>query len=345
MPAIADLVQAVVSLIPLLAIGAFLAWAIMVFLTARRLAHPPRRGYGSQVARGLPGDPSELARPLDFREWTLKQFYNAPVWEITGENPDGPVLIFTHGWGHARHDILERLDAVRDLVSAVVAWDLPAHGDHPGRRSMLGASEWLGVEQLISKMHCEDLDAKEEELEALGDWDDLDDDFDRHPEPGSPRIILWGWSMGAGISIEAATEAPNRVSGVIAEAAYALPITPARNVLRLARLPHRLTLRPALFLLGLSRAKGPTWVGFNRRDLASDLKQPLLVLHGSEDEVSPVEDGRAIAAAAPDATLIEIESAHHRDLWTDPHASESARAVRDFIATIAAAGPHTTIHS
>lgn len=299
MPTDQPLIANLLGLLPLLSIGAVSAWTLMVVMTARRLARPPRRGYGSQLARNLPGDPSELPDPLVFEQWTLAD--GSPVWDITGKSPTGPVIIFTHGWGHARHNILERIESVSSIASRVLAWDLPGHGESPLRRCLLGASEHEQLSELIDKAKAEN----------------------------PSGIVLWGWSMGAGISIESALE--RDVSGVIAESAYAVPVTPARNVLSLARLPHRFTLLPALWLLGSRRSKGISWNGFDRVDLASRIGCPLLVLHGSEDEVSPIEDGRAIASSTPAATLREIQGGHHRDLWREPFRSQAQSAVEQFL--------------
>lgn len=38
-----------------------------------------------------------------------------------------------------------------------------------------------------------------------------------------------------------------------------------------------------------------------------------MILHGTRDEVIPVTMGRALAAAAPGAALVEIPSASHND--------------------------------
>ena len=61
---------------------------------------------------------------------------------------------------------------------------------------------------------------------------------------------------------------------------------------------------------------------------------PLLVLHGTEDEVCPVQDGRAIAAAVPGgrAKIVEVAGASHNNLWTDERfIPVCAGAVAEFV--------------
>ena len=291
------------ELLWLLSLGLGIAWLVVVALTIRTLTHPPRRGYGSALARGLPGDPSELAQPASFDSWTL-QFGRCRAWDIAGNDPVGCVIIASHGWGRSVQDALARFDAVRNACSRFIAWDMPGHGDSPGSVA-LGATEWRGISELLE-----------------------------HLEAENRPIVLWGWSMGAGISIIAAAVSGPRVSGVIAESPYALPITPARNVLRWSGLPHRATLWPALTLIGL-RQGNPFWHGFDRVELARRVAAPLLVLHGSEDVISPPEDGRRIAAAAPHGHFAEIRGGTHNGLWRDSESAEPCReAVLSFLSRI-----------
>ena len=132
-----------------------------------------------------------------------------------------------------------------------------------------------------------------------------------------------------------------RGGGGIAEAPYRLPLTPARNVMRLNHLPYRLNLPVAMGLVGLRLGVGAGWrrgqdgVGFDRAAHAARLGCPLLVIHGSEDEISPIEDGRAIASAAPAGEIVEVEGAGHNDLWAEEGWVEvCAGAMRGFVGRV-----------
>ena len=307
----------------LLAAGLGASLAAGAVHTARVLTRPPRRTFSWAVSRSLPSSPAELRSPerpdgYPFETWAFRsRGLDLPVWDIRGDDPAGPTIIFTHGWGDSRITSLPRVPHLVNLCSRLLLWDLPGHGDSPGRCS-LGASE----------------------------TDDLLALIDHIAGPDSAPAILHGFSLGAGISIDAAvrnTAPPGGIAAVVAEAPYRIPIVPARNVLRAAGLPWRLTLPPAMAWAGLRSGHGLSWITerygtrFDRARLAADLPVPLLVLCGDLDAVSPPDDARAIAAAAPHSTLELIPGAAHLNLWTDPaHAQRCAAAVRRFLARAAA---------
>ncbi|RMH29319.1 MAG: alpha/beta hydrolase [Planctomycetota bacterium] len=291
--------------------GLVVLLAAMTLWTIRRLRRPPRRTYASAVARGQPGDPSELPTPRQFRSWSLGvtlggRALELPVWDIAGDDPAGPVAICTPGWGDSRIGALPRLDALAPVCSRVLAWDPPGQGEAPGRCD-LGTREHLALGALIESL--------------------TDDARDR-------GVILFGWSLGAGAAIVGAASRADDASvlAVIAEAPYRLPTTPARNVVRLAGMPWTPNGPAAFAILGTTLGVGPAWRGFDRAEHAARLRCPLLVLHGTADAVCPIDDGRAIAKAAPAGVLIAIEGADHNDLWTDARfRPQCVRAVADFI--------------
>ncbi|MEL7483112.1 MAG: alpha/beta hydrolase [Planctomycetota bacterium] len=292
----------VIGLVQLLGIGLVVAWAGVVVYTARSLGRVPRYTYASAVARGRPGDPSELDRPAAFEEWRIGA-WDCRVWTIEGDDPGGPVVVMTHGWSRSGIAALVRFEALRGSVSKMVVWDLPGHGESGGR-CLLGAGEACALVEIVERV-------------------------------GGP-VALYGWSMGAGVSIEAAvTLGADVVRGVVAEAPYALPVTPARNVMREMGVPWRFTLRPALLLAGLTRPRGPLWRGFDRRAMAAGLGVPVLVVHGDADEICPVEDGEAIASAASRGEFVRVEGGTHDGLWVDESTRERmAEVVISFLRRI-----------
>lgn len=305
------------GLLILLGAGLALAWALGVAHTVRMLTRPPRRNTGWAVAKSLPSDPAEAGAP-SFETWTFRsRGLDLPAWEVPGECPDGPVIIITPGWGESRAVMLRTLGGLGRHASRVILWDPPGHGEAPGRCS-LGQQE---PEDLLALVR------------ALG--------FE------AGRVVLYGFSLGAGVCIAAAardgTDSP--IAAVIAEAPYRAPLTPARNVMRAMRLPHALTLRPALLLLGLRLGAGADFGrndggGFDRAAHSARLRRPLLVLHGERDAVSPPEDGERIAGAAPQGELCTVPDADHLDLWSLPAAREQTeRAVADFLSRVRRAEP------
>lgn len=308
----------IVGLTQLLLVGLLLAFLWSVAWTIWRLTHPPRRTYASALARGRPGDPSELAAApggdrRTFTSWSLRtgDGLDLPVWEMPGDDPAGPVLILTHGWGDSRIGALTRVQPLLRVVSRAVMWDLRGHGDAPGT-SRLGTREVDDLCALIAQVTAGGRDTPE-------------------------HVVLFGWSLGAGISIGAAAREPRSVVQVIAEAPYRIAITPARNVLRGMGLPRGLSARVAFWLLGLDFGVGPSWRGFDRAALASRLRVPLLVIHGDMDDVCPLEDARAINEAASRGEIVEVRGAGHHSLWTTPTMTDQ------FLARVLAALGSTSI--
>lgn len=289
-----------IGLAELLGAGLAVVIVAVVWFTAHRLRHPPRKTEAWAASRRVPADPGELDPPRSFRgsEVTLDRF-DVPVWEIDGDDPEGPAVILTPGWGDSRLGALARLTAITPWASTVIAWDPPGLGATPGACG-LGVSEPALLAELAEHV-------------------------------GSGRaVVLFGWSLGAGVSL-AAAERSRGVSAVIAESPYRRAATPARNVLRAAALPYRINLPVALALVGTRLGIGPWWRGFDRAAIAARVRVPVLVIHGSADTVSPPADGRDIADAAPLGALVEIDGAGHNDLWTDAGFSSTAtRAVSEF---------------
>ncbi len=295
------------GLIQLLVAGLVAAIIVSTLHTARSLIRPPRRTYAWAVARRVPGDPSELEPSRSYEVFTFRGTRSdLPAWRIPGDNPQGPTVVMTHGWGSSRIGGLKRLAAVLPQAREAVLWDLPGHGESPGT-ARLGTDEHRDLAALLDTLSPTD-----------------------NPVP----IVLFGWSLGAGVSIRAAAEDAGHhdIRAVIAEAPYIHAPTPARGVIRLRGLPHTVNLPLAMMLLGARLGVGPRWAGFARDRHAARLGTiPLTVIHGESDPVCPIADGRAIAdAAPPHARLVTIPHGGHNNLWTDPALEPQARsAVED----------------
>jgi pimeloyl-ACP methyl ester carboxylesterase len=244
-----------------------------------------------------------------FAEWTVThRGATLPVWDITGDDPTGPVLVFSHGWGDSRIGALSRVQALAPHASRLIAWDMPGHGDASGMCT-LGTHE---VDALLALLRQLASSRANEE---------------------APRVVLFGWSLGAGVSIAAAAKVavaggagPQgvRVVGVIAESPYRDAATPARNVLEMQRLPQRSNLAAALWCIGVDAGVGGSLVrraaAFDRAVHAAALREqgvPVLIIQGEADPISPLGDASEIASAA-NATLHVVAGAGHFGLWTDP---------------------------
>lgn len=275
------------GLAQLLLIGLLLAAGLLVAMMFHRLRHPPRRGYAWAVARGVPGDPAELAVPRAFEAITVpidELGHHCAAWSITGDDPRGPVIIYTPGWGDAKIKVLERLPAMAPIASSILAWDPPGHGESPG-------ACWLGAKEPAMIQHIA-----------------------RACVPEGKPVILWGHSLGGGAALAAGAGCPQAIA-VVAEAPYRLPPTPAERVMKQAGLPWAGVGPIAYAMLGLRVGAGVRWNGFDRAVHAEKLSIPLLVVHGDQDSICPIGDGKAIASAAPRGELLVIPEGRHNDLW------------------------------
>ncbi len=325
------------GLATLLLIGLLIVWVVVAVRIGWVLTHPPRRTLAFALAKGWSASPAELPAsfggPRAFEEWSFRSPAlggDIPVWDIACDGgPSAPVVIFTPGWGESRLHGLLRMGAWLPVASRVILWDLPGHGEAPGT-CRLGASEHESLLELIARVY--------------------------DSAPGSP-IVLHGFSLGAGVSIVAAALArerlPGVMRGVIAEAPYRVPQTPARAVLGHNGLMLPLALAAAQGPLGLWWGHGLAWFTrasaprFDRCVWAARLASPaggaaspvpMLVIHGERDDVCPLDDSRAIAAAGPSPErLVVVPGASHLDLWTLDAAREACTAaVSAFVAAFRA---------
>lgn len=329
------------SLLILLLIGLILAWAAALAYTCWVLSCPPRRTFAYALTRNIPSDPSGVllasdrdpitalashnrevqppAHAIDFASWTFKsRGRDLPVWDVPGLNPNGPTVIVSHGWSDSRVVALRTLPALLPHSRRIVLWDMPGHGEAPGVCS-LGTRE---VEDLLVLVQT---------VREGG--------AHNQEETGDPPIILYGSSLGAGVSIAAAA-ADTHVRAVVAEAPYRFPIVPARNVMRFMALPGggRAILPVVMGILGLRWGHGLSWCRapwskrFDRASLAALLHCPLLVIHGENDPVCPSAGGQQIAEAAREAKMVLVPGAAHNNLWTEPiFVEQCTAALRDFL--------------
>ena len=112
------------------------------------------------------------------------------------------------------------------------------------------------------------------------------------------RTVLVGFSLGSGV----ATQMAHR--GLGARLILLAPYTSISDIAArmLPMFPTRLLLRDR----------------FDSFAVAPEVKMPVLIVHGTEDEVVPFALGRALAPRFPNARFEPVEGAHHMDMVMMP---------------------------
>jgi fermentation-respiration switch protein FrsA (DUF1100 family) len=125
----------------------------------------------------------------------------------------------------------------------------------------------------------------------------------------SGRIIVHGESLGTAVAVDLGTRRP--CAGLILEA-------PLRSVSAIAA--------------GILPVLGPALVhGFDSEAKIAKIRAPLLVIHGTQDDIVPYSHGQAIFAAAPEPkSFWSVEGAHHNDLIVEAAARGYRSRLRDF---------------
>ncbi len=116
------------------------------------------------------------------------------------------------------------------------------------------------------------------------------------PEVDPRTIILWGTSLGGAVATDVATKRP--VAGLVLESTF----TSTKDVARI--------LYPYLPVGAFMRSR------FDTIDKIKTLRLPVLVMHGSLDEILPIGLGSQLFTAAMDPKeFYEIVGARHNDTF------------------------------
>jgi len=264
-----------------LALILFILWGAMAI--AWDATHPPRKGFAWALATQRPCSPESL-------HWKSQQTtlpgldgVPCPAWRIEGGGTESaPMLLMVHGWGRSRWDSLARLPMLLACVREAWLPDLPAHGEHVGRRSWVGVREPQAIEAMLQRMH------------------------ERDP---TRKIVVMGHSLGAGVALRGAARAAAHglpIAGVIMLSPYRDLRSPIPARLALRALPVHPFAPLALFFL---RAIGCMDAPLEHD--ASTIDLPTLIVACQEDCISPAIDATVIADAMPHATLLLLPGDRH----------------------------------
>lgn len=226
----------------------------------------------------------------------------APAWKFAPTEASATSDIWAihiHGMGGTRAGALRSVPVANRLgyTSLVVSFrndrEAPAAADV---RYMLGQTEWLDVEAAVKF--------------AVGE--------------GARQIVLFGWSLGGSIALRLAdlSAYSGHVSGLILDA----PVMDWTRTLisnaRASGLPGPV----ASLGLGLMRSKAFLWItglaepldfqSLNWVGRVSEIRKPVLLLHGRGDLSTPFEVSQLTAKLRPDLIHLEpFEVAGHSQEW------------------------------
>lgn len=175
------------------------------------------------------------------------------TWGMPPLRPDAPVVLYLHGNAGNLDNRRRRLGYLADLGWGALMIEWRGYGGNPGQPSEAGLMR--------------DARAALAALQAEGH--------------APARILVWGESLGTGVAVALAAEAPDAVGGVLLE----LPFT---SLVDLARLHMPWLPFPSLLL----RDRFDSLAAIGR------ITVPMLMLAGEEDRLTPPAMAAALAAAA-----------------------------------------------
>lgn len=285
-------------------------------ILGHRVHHPTKHRDGYALARNLPLEPAELHLDFDEETFVFPDKTSSLLWTIHGHQASHPVLIVTHGWNESRFDVLGRLIHLWPMLvercSAIIVYDVRAHGESTAKLCTLAAREQADLVYLTREMQA------------------------RYPHR---PIVLYGFSMGGGISLGAAAEMssscvrarsralPNEddnrakasggrlggggggIGGVMVDGTSRFVDEGWRRFFRYRRWPSVPVVDLGVVV--------PAMIFGSHGDRADDARRyggPLLILHGSDDPLCPLASAKKIAQANPNSQLVVFEQAGHLDL-------------------------------
>ncbi|MDQ3734272.1 MAG: lysophospholipase [Actinomycetota bacterium] len=250
------------------------------------------------------GDPRS-AHGLDFEEINLPgELGLFPTWLLPGDGGSRWVIA-VHGRGGGRGETMRILPTLAGLGLPTLV---------PTYRNDVGAP------------------ATDDHYYHLGEteWHEIDTAIAYALDHGATELVLYGWSMGAAIVLQAAARSA-RADAVIALILDS-PVIDWRDTLRANARVNRLPRASAeLGLVMVQRQLKLRLDDFDWVRRAGELTRPMLIFHGPEDAFVPWERGLALAKARPDlVTMVTYEGAAHTKSWNvNPDGYE--KEVREFL--------------
>ncbi len=237
-----------------------------------------------------------------------------PAWFIDGERDTWVIVI--HGEGlDERRQALRVLPPLADGGFPVLVITYRNDGAAPddGGYYRWGLNEWQDVDAAIEYVH------------------------NRLPPGADPDFVLVGFGLGANIAtmhLHESDFAADVRGAVLDSAVFDLgavvdDIAAERNIPGLVKTGAKAVARIRF---------GLEWSDLDQLSRVDEFDVPLLILHGADDDVSPIETAQEFAAALSDiATFERFDEAQRMELWNrDPERYN--QAVLSFLLRVASDG-------
>jgi len=225
------------------------------------------------------------------------------AWFAPGRAGAGAVLLL-HGMGGNRGTMLARADFLHQAGFTILAPDFQAHGESPGRHITFGELESLDAEAALA--------------------------FLRSAAPGE-RVGVIGVSMGGAAMLVG--RKPLAVDALVLESVYPTFDDAVSDRLHVWFGPLGFlggAVAPALIQLVAPRI-GVDPHRLRPIDAIARVEEPLLLIAGTEDQYTKLDESRALFAKAQSPKQIwEVHGAGHEDIY-DFSPAEYERRVGEFL--------------
>lgn len=232
---------------------------------------------------------------LDFTEVSITgPLGPLPAWYVPGDSTTWAIMV--HGKGGLRREFLRTIPLVHaaGLPALVVTYrnDLGNAPDPSGQYGF-GATEWPDLQAAV----------------------------DYATAHGAQRVVFYANSMGAGITaayLQHSDHVPPVAAMVLDAPMLDFADSVALGASQLS-LPGGLSVPSSLIWAAeriVTLKDGVDWGAIDYADNTAWVTVPVLVVHGVEDPVNPIDTSRRFAANVPGhVTLVEFPGAAHMESW------------------------------
>lgn len=195
----------------------------------------------------------------------------------------GTAILMLHGLSANRDQFMQHTDYLLDAGYGLLMLDFRNHGDSEGERTSMGYHE------------IKDARVAHQFLE---NQDDVD------------RIVLWGHSMGGAVASMLMTEVD--ADGLFIDATF----TDFPSIVRAGVEARGLTASPYTEILTTMYGvlSGADWSEVRPIDSLAHIDKPILLFHGANDPIIPIEEAYRLVEANNNIKLIVFEDGEHSNL-------------------------------